>query len=271
VVVGGAPADKPARLVGAGEPILVTPARQWASRGALKLDAALTRWPITVAGRACLDAGASTGGFTDVLLERGARSVSAVDVGRGQLLERLRNDPRVTVFDGTNVRSVRAADVAGPFDVLVADLAFISLRTVAPVLAGELAVAGADLVWLVKPQFEVGRQVVARGRGVVREPAAWRDAIEGVGHALDQAGAAIMGAMSSPVRGTDGNVEFLVWAKAHAAGGTDPAGAASAALGDLALGDAPLGDAPPGDASTTDVVPAPPGIPGPQNRDGGSD
>jgi 23S rRNA (cytidine1920-2'-O)/16S rRNA (cytidine1409-2'-O)-methyltransferase len=230
VTVGGAPADKPARLVDATDPIVIAPAREWASRGGAKLDAALERWPVAVAGRRCLDAGASTGGFTDVLLERGAGTVVAVDVGRGQLLERLRRDPRVTVLDSTNVRTLTADDVGGPFELVVADLAFISLRTVAPVLAGALAGEGADLVWLVKPQFEVGREVAARGRGVVRDPAAWQAALEGVGHALGAAGAAIMGAMSSPLRGADGNVEFLVWARAHTAGGLDVTAAAAAAL-----------------------------------------
>jgi 23S rRNA (cytidine1920-2'-O)/16S rRNA (cytidine1409-2'-O)-methyltransferase len=233
VIVGGAPADKPARLVEPSEPILVTPAHRWASRAGAKLDAALARWPITVAGRRCLDAGASTGGFTDVLLERGARHVVAVDVGRGQLLHRLQGDPRVTVLDETNVRHLGVEEAGGPFEVVVADLAFISLRTVAPVLAGDLAGGGADLVWLVKPQFEVGHQVAARGRGVVRGPIAWRGALEGVGHALRAAGAAIMGAMSSPLRGTDGNVEFLMWARAHTTGGLEVGAAATAALAEV--------------------------------------
>ena len=230
VTVSGAPADKPARLVDAAEPIVVEPARRWASRAGTKLDAALDRWGVAVDGRRCLDAGASTGGFTDVLLERGAREVVAVDVGRGQLVDRLRRDPRVTVRDGTNVRHLVAEDVGGAFDIVVADLAFISLRTVAPVLAGDLAAPGADLVWLVKPQFEVGRELASRGRGVVRDPAAWRESVEGVGHALRVAGAAIMGAMSSPVRGADGNVEFLIWARAHADGGAEPGPAADEAL-----------------------------------------
>jgi 23S rRNA (cytidine1920-2'-O)/16S rRNA (cytidine1409-2'-O)-methyltransferase len=232
VRVSGAPADKPARLVEPAEPIVVTAAQRWASRGGAKLDAALERWAVPVDGRRCLDAGASTGGFTDVLLARGARAVVAVDVGRGQLIDRLRRDARVTVLDGTNVRHLTAAEVGGPFEVVVADLAFISLRTVAPVLAHDLATTGADLVWLVKPQFEAGRQVAARGRGVVRDPAEWRAAVEGVGHALEGAGAAIMGAMSSPVRGADGNVEFLVWARAHTPGGVGAEAAAAEALED---------------------------------------
>jgi len=217
VTVAGAPADKPARLVGPADPILVAAsAAAWASRGGHKLDAALERWEIDAAGRRCLDAGASTGGFTDVLLARGAAEVWAVDVGRGQLLDRLRRDPRVVARDRLNVRLAGIGDLGGqPFDVVVADLAFISLRTVAPVLAGNVASNGADLVWLVKPQFEVGRATAAAGRGVVRDPEAWREALTGVGHALVSQGAAIMGAMTSPLRGADGNVEFLIWARAH--------------------------------------------------------
>ena len=163
--MGGAPADKPARLVAPGDAVVVAPAEAiWASRGGFKLDAALTRWQIVVEGRRCLDAGASTGGFTDVLLSRGATEVWAVDVGRGQLLERLRRDPRVVAMDRTNIRLCGAADLGGgEFEVVVADLSFISLRTVAPVLAGELAAPGSELVWLVKPQFEAGREIITEG------------------------------------------------------------------------------------------------------------
>jgi len=216
VTVGGAPADKPARLVAPGDAVLVAAAdAAWASRGGFKLDAALNRWNIEVGGRRCLDAGASTGGFTDVLLSRGAAEVWAVDVGRGQLAERLRRDPRVVPRDRTNIRLCGAADLGGGgFEVVVADLSFISLRTVAPMLAGELAAPGAELVWLVKPQFEAGRDVVTAGRGVVRDPSVWQAALVGVGHALMSHGAAIMGVMSSPLRGADGNVEFLIWARA---------------------------------------------------------
>jgi len=219
VTVGGAPADKPARLVGAGDAVRVAPAeRAWVSRGGLKLDAALTRWGIDVAGRRCLDAGASTGGFTDVLLGRGAASVCAVDVGHGQLHDRLRRDPRVTAVDRTNIRLVELADLGGrAFDIVVADLSFISLRTVTPRLAGDLAAEQADLVWLVKPQFEAGREAAAAGRGVIRDPDVWRSALVGVGCALRSEGAAIMGVMTSPVRGADGNVEFVMWARAHVA------------------------------------------------------
>jgi 23S rRNA (cytidine1920-2'-O)/16S rRNA (cytidine1409-2'-O)-methyltransferase len=157
--------------------------------------------------------------------------VVSVDVGRGQLLERLRRDPRVLALDRTNIRTAALADLGGvAFEVVVADLSFISLRTVAPRLAGDLAAPAADLVWLVKPQFEAGRDAAARGRGVIRDPEAWRAAVAGVGHALTRAGAAIMGAMGSPVRGADGNAEFFVWARAHTPGGLLPDAAADAAL-----------------------------------------
>jgi len=225
VTVAGAPADKPARLVDAGEAVAVrAPTQEWVSRGGHKLDAALAHFNVAVAGRRCLDAGASTGGFTDVLLRRGAASVWSVDVGRGQLHDRLRHDPRVIAKDRTNVRLVTLDDLGGePFDVVVADLSFISLRTVAPVLGHDLAATDADLVWLVKPQFEAGRRLVASGRGVIRDPGVWEETVRGVARALEEHGAAIMGAMPSPLRGADGNVEFLLWSRAHRAGGSSSA------------------------------------------------
>ena len=144
-------------------------ARRFVSRGGDKLDAALDRFAVDPSGRRCLDAGASTGGFTDCLLRRGASGVVAVDVGHGQLDASLRRDPRVEVLERTNIRTLTLASVGGsPFDLVVADLSFISLVTVAPVLAGELAAPGADVVVLVKPQFEAGRAEVSRGKGVIR-------------------------------------------------------------------------------------------------------
>lgn len=238
VTVAGAPADKPARLVAAGDPISVAPAGpDWASRGGRKLDAALEGWGIVVEGRRCLDAGASTGGFTDVLLRRGAAAVWAVDVGRGQLLPRLAADPRVTVRDRTNLRYATLEALGGEqFDVVVADLSFISLRVVAPVLAAAVPIPGADLVWLVKPQFEAGRAAVSAGRGVVRDPTAWREALARVCAALASQGAAIMGVMTSPVRGAEGNVEFLVWARAHAPAAEPPDDLVAAAVAEAAQG-----------------------------------
>ena len=211
MLVGGAPADKPSRLVAPGDPIeLVGDAPRFVGRGGEKLDAALARFAVEVEGRRALDAGASTGGFTDCLLQRGARQVVAVDVGYGQLHERLRADPRVVVKERTNVRTF--TDPEG-FGVVVADLSFISLRTVAPTLAGW---PGSDVVVLVKPQFEVGRQEASRGRGVIRDPALWLQSLEGVRAAMAEAGAAMMEAMVSPLKGADGNVEFLVHLRAHA-------------------------------------------------------
>jgi 23S rRNA (cytidine1920-2'-O)/16S rRNA (cytidine1409-2'-O)-methyltransferase len=214
VVVAGAVADKAARQVDAGEPIeIVGPPPRFVGRGGDKLDAALERFGIDVAGRSALDAGASTGGFTDCLLQRGASTVVALDVGHGQLHERLRADTRVTSLERRNVRHETPETVPGaPFDVVVADLSFISLRTVAGALAG-LGRPWADLVVLVKPQFEVSRATVSKGSGVVRDPAAWRSAVLGVIDAMNEAGAAMMGLMVSPLRGADGNVEFLLWAR----------------------------------------------------------
>ena len=220
VLVGGAPADKASRLVAPGEPLkVIGPPPRFVGRGGEKLEAALDRFAIGVAGLAALDAGASTGGFTDCLLQRGAASVLAVDVGAGQLHERVRTDPRVTVRDHTNVRNLV---LASPVGVVVADLSFISLGVVAPALLGPNAATGADVVVLVKPQFEAGRAEVSKGRGVVREPAVWRRVLIDVSSALVRHGAAMMGAMVSPLTGADGNVEFLVHLRAHDPGSAAP-------------------------------------------------
>jgi 23S rRNA (cytidine1920-2'-O)/16S rRNA (cytidine1409-2'-O)-methyltransferase len=203
VLVGGSVATKPARLVDPGEPIEVTgPGPRFVGRGGEKLDAALDRFAVDVAGRRCLDAGASTGGFTDCLLQRGAAQVLAVDVGYGQLHERLRSDPRVRNLERTNIRDLPPE----PVDLVVADLSFISLRTVLPDL---LAFAG-DLVLLVKPQFEAGRQEASKGKGVIRDADVWRRVLGEIRSAASDAGAAMIGAMPSPIRGQSGNVEFLV-------------------------------------------------------------
>jgi 23S rRNA (cytidine1920-2'-O)/16S rRNA (cytidine1409-2'-O)-methyltransferase len=213
VTVGGAPADKAARLVAPDEPIVVLgPPPRFVGRGGEKLDAALTRFGVDPTGRRAADLGASTGGFTDCLLQRGAVSVVAVDVGYGQLHERLRVDPRVEVRERTNVRDLLPGDVGPPLDVIVADLSFISLRTVLPAVL-PLAGPAADLVLLVKPQFEAGRQEAARGKGVITDPVIWRRVLEEVAAALTGLGAAIMGAMASPLTGADGNVEFLLHAR----------------------------------------------------------
>ena len=215
--MAGAPADKAARLVAPDEALAVLgPPPRFGGRGGEKVDAALERFPIAVEGCDALDAGASTGGFTDALLQRGAGRVVAVDVGHGQLDARLRGDPRVVVRERTNVRDLSGPEaVGGAVDVVTADLSFISLRTVLPAL---LAVArpGADLVLLVKPQFEAGRQEAARGKGVITDPVVWRRVIDEVKGALVDHGADIMGVMVSPLTGADGNVEFLLWARTPA-------------------------------------------------------
>jgi 23S rRNA (cytidine1920-2'-O)/16S rRNA (cytidine1409-2'-O)-methyltransferase len=235
-LVSGAPADKPARLVAPGEPIVVlAPPPPYVSRGGQKLEAALDGFGVSVAGLQALDAGASTGGFTDCLLQRGAAQVYAVDVGHGQLDPSLRADPRVRVLERVNVRELDVATLRrvdpefSPCAVVVADLSFISLRTVAPALCGEVAAPGADLVVLVKPQFEAGRAVVSRGKGVVRDPQVWEGAMEGVASALVSAGTGIMGAMVSPLTGASGNVEFLLHARKGGPGIDAVTGAGEAA------------------------------------------
>jgi 23S rRNA (cytidine1920-2'-O)/16S rRNA (cytidine1409-2'-O)-methyltransferase len=208
VTVGGAPAHSPARQVDAAEAVAVSAAaNDYVSRGGHKLRAALDGFAIDVTGLRALDAGASTGGFTDCLLQRGAAEVIAVDVGRGQLAWTLRNDARVTVRERTNLRDLNAGTLGRPVDIVVVDLSFISLRLVVANLL-ELATATADFVLLIKPQFEAGRDRVAKG-GVVRDPAVHRDVLREVVAALGAAGLGISAVIPSPLRGADGNVEFL--------------------------------------------------------------
>lgn len=213
VTVGGAPATKTTTLVGADDALaLAGPARLFVSRGGEKLAAALDVFAIDPAARDCLDAGASTGGFTDCLLQRGARHVVALDVGHGQLAWELRTDPRVTPLDKTNVRDLDPDDLPYRPSLVTADLSFISLRLAIEPLA-RAAAPGADLILLVKPQFEVGRRHVGRG-GVVRDPDGWRLAIERTAEACERAGAGAVGLIPSPLRGRAGNVEFLLHARA---------------------------------------------------------
>jgi 23S rRNA (cytidine1920-2'-O)/16S rRNA (cytidine1409-2'-O)-methyltransferase len=211
VLVGGVVADKSARLVAPSEPLRVTGgSKRFVSRGGEKLDAALERFAVAVRDRQTLDAGASTGGFTDCLLQRGAASVVAVDVGHGQLDPRLRADPRVTVLERTDVRTLDEVAAGPPATIVVADLSFISLTAVAPVLCGRLAAPGADVVVLVKPQFEAGRIAASRGKGVIRDPAVRREALGRVASAFAACGGTIMGAMASPLLGPAGNAEYLL-------------------------------------------------------------
>ena len=231
----GAPALKAARQVAPHEAVVVRgEGPRFVGRGGDKLAAALDRFAVSVDRLRALDAGASTGGFTDCLLQHGVHHVVAVDVGHGQLHERLIADPRVESIERTNVRDLAPGDLGPPFDVIVADLSFISLRRVlAPLLS--LAAPGAHLVLLVKPQFEAGRDEASRGRGVIRDPEVWRRVLDEVLTALRTTGAAIMGAMVSPLTGADGNVEFFVHARAATAGDGRGIGAHSAAAVDEAL------------------------------------
>ena len=182
----------------------------YASRGGHKLAGALAAFPdIRVDGRRCLDAGASTGGFTDVLLRAGAAEVVAVDVGYGQLAWAVRSDERVRVIDRTNVRSLTPEQIGGPAGLTVADLSFISLGLVLPALAA-CTEPGGDLLPMVKPQFEVGRERLGSG-GVVRDPQLRAEAVLGVAHAAAESGWHPAGVVRSPLPGPAGNVEFFLW------------------------------------------------------------
>jgi 23S rRNA (cytidine1920-2'-O)/16S rRNA (cytidine1409-2'-O)-methyltransferase len=217
VRVRGTRAQKASTLVAADDPVALSGSpRRFVSRGGEKLDTALTRFGIDVTGRECLDVGASTGGFTDCLVQRGAAAVVAVDVGYGQLAWRLRQDPRVTVLERTNARDLRPNHLPFRPSMVVADVSFISLRVVVPRLA-ELARDGADAVLLVKPQFEVGRDAVGKG-GVVRDPQAWRGAVQEVARACDAAGLGPRAVAASPVLGPAGNAEFFLHAVRGGAG-----------------------------------------------------
>ena len=210
VTVSGRPAHKPSTLVAPAESVeMSTAPRRFVSRGGDKLEAALERFGLDVTGRACLDAGSSTGGFTDCLLQRGAAHVVSVDVGYGQLAWSLRSDDRVSVLERTNVRDLRPEHLPAPPAVVVADLSFMSLRAAVPVLA-DLAADRAEVVLLVKPQFELPADVASGG--VVRDPQQWRRAVEDVATACSAAGLAPRGVMASPLTGPAGNVEFLLHA-----------------------------------------------------------
>ena len=213
VTVAGQPAGKPATQVGTDAAIIIKESgagQDYVSRGGHKLAGALSAFPgLAVAGRRCLDAGASTGGFTDVLLRAGAAQVIALDVGHGQLAWNLRTDPRVTVLDRVNVRSLTPEQVAPAPGLVTADLSFISLALVLPALTG-CAAPDADFILLVKPQFEVGKGRVGAG-GVVRDPALRATAVESVAAAALALGLGVQGVVASPLPGPSGNVEYFLW------------------------------------------------------------
>jgi len=213
VVVAGQAAAKAATQVAQDAAISVRQADagpEYASRGGHKLAGALAAFAgLRVRGRRCLDAGASAGGFTDVLLRAGASHVIAADVGYGQLAWSLRSDPRVTVLDRVNVRGLRPDQVVPPAELVTADLSFISLAQVLPALAG-CAASDADFVLLVKPQFEVGKGNVGAG-GVVRDPALRAGAVAAVARAAEGLGLGVLGVTASPLPGPSGNVEYFLW------------------------------------------------------------
>ncbi|WP_419847075.1 TlyA family RNA methyltransferase [Candidatus Poriferisocius sp.] len=210
VTVNGAVAQKAARLVLPGDALeLSGPPARYVSRGGEKLEGALAAFGLDVAGLRCCDVGSSTGGFTDCLLQRGAAEVVAIDVGRAQMHERLAEDRRVTLYERTDVREIDPAEIGAPFDLVTADVSFISLTSVMGSLA-ELAATGAPVVVLAKPQFEVGRKLVNKGRGVIRDPEQWRAAIDRVLVAASEFGVPAQGAAPSVLKGAQGNTEFFL-------------------------------------------------------------
>jgi 23S rRNA (cytidine1920-2'-O)/16S rRNA (cytidine1409-2'-O)-methyltransferase len=209
VRVDGEPALKSSQMVSGESRLEVLAPPRFVSRGGFKLEAALHAFDIRVEGKVCADIGASTGGFTDCLLQCGARRVYAIDVGRGILHWKLRNDPRVVLLEGTNARHLE--QLPEPIDLVSIDAAFISLALLLPPASGWLA-PGGDVVALVKPQFEAGRKVVGRG-GVVRDPGVHREVIQRVAAAAEASGLGPQGVIRSPLRGPSGNVEFLLWAR----------------------------------------------------------
>lgn len=215
VTVSGAFADKSSRLVGPDEPIEVLVARRFVSRGGEKLEHALVHFGVDVAGRSVLDAGASTGGFTDCALQRGAARVYAADVGRNQLHERIKDDPRVTWRDGVNVRDIGPDDLPFPCSLVVADLSFISLtkvvRSLVTCATPEAGHPVPMMVLLVKPQFEAGRAEASKGRGVITDPAIHAEACESVAREVEACGATPVGIVESPIKGGEGNTEFLMF------------------------------------------------------------
>lgn len=208
VSANGKAVTRPSDMMDDDADIIATPAHPWVGRGGLKLDHALTLWPVVVEGRTVLDVGASTGGFTQVCLSRGAARVYAVDVGRGQLHPTLASDPRVVELSGTDARLLDANLIPTPPDVIVTDVSFIALAKALPAalaLAGE----GAELVALIKPQFEVGRERVGKG-GLVRDEAARAGALADVVAWLESIDWRVLATADSPVTGGDGNREFLL-------------------------------------------------------------
>ncbi|HUP48595.1 MAG TPA: TlyA family RNA methyltransferase [Thermoanaerobaculia bacterium] len=209
VMVNGAFAGKPGTPVAADDELRVTELEHpWVGRGGMKLARALEEFGIDLTGRVCADIGASTGGFTDVMLQSGARKVYAIDVGYGQLDQSLRNDPRVVSREKVNARYLTAADFDEPVEFVAVDVSFISLKLILPAVRDLLR---GELVALIKPQFEVGRRDVGKG-GIVRDEAKRRQAVEGIVTFARESGFDVHGVIESPVTGAEGNVEYLMYA-----------------------------------------------------------
>jgi 23S rRNA (cytidine1920-2'-O)/16S rRNA (cytidine1409-2'-O)-methyltransferase len=203
-------APKPSTLVSPADAVhLVAKPEPFVSRAGKKLDAALDAFGVPVTARSAIDVGASTGGFTDCLIQRGIASVVALDVGYGQMHWRIRNEPKVTVIERTNIRHVDTRAIGAPFDLIVADLSFISLTTVSGVLS-ELGGPDTDWVLLVKPQFEAGRNRVGKG-GIVRDPTVRYDVVHDVAAHFESIGLGLHGVIESPITGTAGNTEYVAW------------------------------------------------------------
>ena len=210
VYVNGEKVTRPGVTVDDAAAVEVRGAKMpYVSRGGLKLEKALDTFAVDPAGLTCVDCGASTGGFTDCLLQRGAKHVYAVDVGYGQLAWSLRNDGRVTVMERTNARNLTPEMFPGPMDMAVMDMSFISLSLVLPAVKSLLTENG-QVICLVKPQFEAGREKVGK-KGVVRDPAVHREVLENFARSADEMGFVLRGLTFSPVRGPEGNIEYLAW------------------------------------------------------------
>lgn len=218
VYVDAKPIEKPSSLVDAGGHITITQDDAYVSRGGLKLEKALQEFAIDPTGKLAIDIGASTGGFTDCLLRHGAKHVVAIDVGYGQLAWSLREDPRVTVLERTNIRYVTTDDIPHLADLITIDVSFISLQKILPIVAALLA-PGGEIVALVKPQFEAGRARVGK-KGVVKDASVHRDVLSETWDFFEQNGMRINGLSFSPIKGPEGNLEFLL----HIAGDGSPAG-----------------------------------------------
>ncbi len=212
VLVSEQKIDKPGATVSSDAPIrLLGEDMRYVSRGGLKLEAALDHWPIELRERACIDVGTSTGGFTDCLLQRGARRVTAVDTGFGQIAMKLRNDPRVHLLERTNARLLQPGSLGAEVTLLVMDVSFISATLlIEPVLAAAPSLR--EMVVLIKPQFEAGREHVGKG-GIVRDPAAHKLAVDKVSACIRSLGGTVVEVIPSPITGAEGNHEFLLYAR----------------------------------------------------------